>query len=95
MYDADRRAPKLGLLTGKAFKSKEVVMGMTHGVVIRGHVQVPISGRLSNWFQNDEGFILLHNASIEGGPEQEFLIVNKDQILWIESDPSEPGIEDG
>ncbi len=95
MSGRDDSSRKLGLPIDK-IKPIEVSIGMTNGTVLQCYMAV--SGRLSDWFNSVENFIVLLNASVDGGERQEIMIVNKNLILWAKPDsekaedwPSEPG----
>lgn len=88
----DHSTRKLGLVADK--RPVKVAMAMKNGVVIRGHIRMDMSERLSDWLARDGDFIVLLNAGIADGPVQETLIVNKNQILWTTSslEESDPGV---
>ena len=95
MSDRDHSSRKLGLPIDK-IKPTEVLIGMTNGTVLQCHIAV--SGRLTDWFNSVEDFIVFRNAKVDGGERQEIVIVNKNQILWAKPDsekaedwPSDPG----
>jgi hypothetical protein len=87
MSDRDHFSRNLGLLIDKR-KPEEVVIGLTNGTVITGHTA--ISGRLSDWFNRVEVFIVFPNAGVDDGWRQKILIINKNQILWAKPGLGKP-----
>ncbi len=88
MPDKNYLSEKFGLQADK--RLMDVKVTMIDGRIIRGQAKIEVSGRLSDWLDRSEDFILLLNASGDDQSVQKTRIINRDQIQWITSDSEWP-----